>query len=370
MKKKTLFLTLAVLGAVACNKNAAPSQIPEGALPTGAITVKVSSEDATKAAAISDYQINSVQVFVFDKTGGRLETDTYVGGLSDVKNSHSVTLNTLTGNKIVYALLNHPRMYLKSGSAGEELSSFEGTLTDLKENTPTNLVMSGRAEITVVDANQNGTVVEPQTMDIYVKRLATQIKLASVTPNFAGTSLEGATFSVKKIYLKNVVGKSPVGVQGNTASAESTVLPYVLSTDQLSDNSNWYNKMKEESGAPACVSDECNLTGTALSGMSRMLFTYPNATSADNNGSGFSARHTRLVIKAHVTKTDITDKDTYYVLDLPVLVANNVYTINNVKVSMLGKDEDNDDSDIDVGRITPSIKVDPWSGEATLNYEY
>lgn len=79
------------------------------------------------------------------------------------------------------------------------------------------------------------------------------------------------------------------------------------------------------------------------------------------------------MIKAHVSASAHTnpavDKDTYYTFDLPVLVANNIYKIANINITMLGKDNDNDDSKSLVGRITPTITVDPWTGTTTLTYE-
>lgn len=379
MKKLYVFAAAlaATVGFVSCNKTDAPSSSIEAERPVGAITVKINSVDETKAALsnMKDFQINSVQVFVFDASG-RLETDKYVGSLS--ADTHTdVTVNTKTGDKTVYALVNHSRLNLTPGSTGEQLTNFEARLTDLSENSATNLVMSGRNVITVTDVNNNGTIGAPQTMNIFVKRLASRIQLDAVKVDFRDGSLAGATFTIQEIYLKNVVGKSPIGVQGNTAVAGSSVAPIILPDAQHTNYDNWYNKGVKEAGAPACIDDvysqACTVEGVATP-QNRVLFAFPNKTVGDSNAATFVQRHSRLVIKAHVTKSGITpsiDKDTYYVLDLPVLVANTIYEIQNVNITMLGKDSDDDDSDIDVGKFTPTITVDPWNPSITqLNYEF
>lgn len=374
--KKFFLMSMAAVAALSfasCNKNDGPVA-GEVDRPVGSITVDISSAPDSKAAfsTMKDFQINSVQVFVFD-ADNRLETDKYKDGLTEDTN-YSMTLNTKTGNKVVYALVNHSRLNLTPGSAGKLLSDFEADLTDLSENNAANLVMSGRNVISVTDVNNNGTAVAPQTMTIFVKRLAARIQLDAVKVDFTESSLKDATFTIKEIYLKNVVGKSPLGVTGNTATAGSAVTPIALPDVHRNNTANWYNKMKKESGAPACVEDVysqvCTVAGAATA-QNRVLFAYPNSTGGDSNAATFDARHTRLVIKAHVTKAGVgVDKDTYYVLDLPVLAANTVYEIQNVNITQLGKDTDDNDDNIDVGRITPTITVDPWTDTKYLNYEF
>ena len=210
-------------------------------------------------------------------------------------------------------------------------------------------------------------------MNIYVKRLASQILVDKVTVDFTGTELEGGTFSISQIYLKNVVGKAPLGVQGLTATSNSGILPIVLGDGDHNTTANWYNKNTYEAGCPAVIYDNASIAATSVAGSStalgRVLFAYPNKTNADSHAESFGPRHTRLVIKAHVKK-DPVDDDTYYVLDLPVLVANNIYKITDFKITMLGKSDDNKDDNLQAGRITPTITVDPWTGTTNLTYEF
>lgn len=375
MKKTSLFLMTAALlaGAISCNKGNVPSQeVVDPALKSGTLTVTIgAAEEETKAAIanMKDFRINNVQVFVFD-AAGRLETDVYKESLN-VDNSTQVTINTKTGAKTVYALVNNSRLTLTPGSTGELLANFEDRLTDLSENSSeTDLVMSGKNSVDVAEYNNQGAGGAPTPVSIYVKRLASRIQLDGVTVDFRGTSLEGASFDVMRIYLKNVVSKSPIGVQGLTGTAATTVQPKLLPDGQYA----WYNKMKEETGAPSVVSDlvnePCTVAGVKTD-LNRVLFTFPNATNADSHADTWGARHTRLVIQAHVTKASVSiDKDTYYVLDLPILAANTIYEVQNVNITQLGKDDDTKDDAIQVGKLTATITVDPWNPSVVnLNYE-
>lgn len=364
-----VFFVAAMAGAMSCNKNYVAG--PEGADQyNGRLTVRIGTVNETRAekASVKDFQINSLQLFVFD-SNNLLETDVYKGDLSAEK-STELTVNTKTGAKTVYALINNSRLSLPQGVT--TLSQYEAMLTDLGENTAENLVMSGKNTVDVVDYNNMGTPGSTQEVDIFVKRLAAEILLEGVTVDFSSNSLSGADFSIEKIYLKNVVGKSPIGMQAITPTADlKSVYPVAL-TDFS--EGNWYNKMKEESGAPACISDTfslpCDVAGDKET-VDRALFTFPNSTEQDSHNEEWDARHTRLVIKAHVTKSSISiDKDTYYVLDLPVLKANTIYKIQNINITMLGKDDDNSDVDSGIGKVEFSITADDWTETVNLNYEF
>ena len=372
MKRTSLILTaaLAALFALpACQKSASPSPADDQLSgPTGVIRIDIGiPETKSDNGALKDYQINTVQVLVFDEAGKK-ETDRYEALSSPAQNSTSMTITTKTGAKAVYAVLNSPR--LKESS----LDKLQEHLSDLSENSHTNLVMSGKNAITVTEYDKNkDSNAAPQTMTVNVKRLASMIQLDKVTVDFRNTALEGGSFTIQEIYLKNVVGKAPVGVSGSPA----TDMPLPLPDDKHTNYENWYNKgTKQASGAPAVTFDvwtkSCSVEGTATT-LSRDLFAYPNKTAGDSTADTFSQRKTRLVIKAHVTAatntTPAVDQDTYYTFDLPVLVANNVYKITNINITMIGKDSDNDDKKSLVGRITPTITVDPWTGTTNLKYE-
>lgn len=104
MKNTLFFLTGAALiaAAISCNKPA-DAVLHDGAA-SGAININIGIPDDqfTKSAAseMKDYQINKIQVFVFD-SAEKLETD-YFESLSPVATTnYNVTLATFTGAKTV-----------------------------------------------------------------------------------------------------------------------------------------------------------------------------------------------------------------------------------------------------------------------------
>lgn len=380
--KKPLFTVFVALAATfaSCNKSAPAPEAAQSTVPDASITVNIGMEnEGTKAptSLVKDYLINKVQVFVFDNTD-KLETSYFEGSLTK-NNSHSVKIATFTGTKTVYVLVNHDRI-TKFKPHTTTIANFEAELTDLSMNTPSSLVMSGKNTVTVGKYGTNGsagTDGQIESVNVYVKRLAAMVVLDKLNVDFRGTNLEGATFTVQQIYLKNVVGKALLGVNGLTGTASSTVLPLPITDDQHTNYTYWYNKGTLETGAPAVTFEtdmgvSCNVAG-ADTPLSRHLFAYPNRTDADSHEETFEQRHTRLVIKAHVkaaTSYSNLDNDTFYVFDLPQLTANNVYRITSVRITMLGKDNDNKDEDIQAGRIEPAITVDPWNGTTTLTYDF
>ena len=383
MKKSiSIFLALAAAtGLVSCNKNApvASGEIPE-AVPDASITVNIGmEEEGTKAptAQVKDYQINRVQVFVFN-ADNKLETSFFEGGLTE-DTSYSVKIATFTGPKTVYVIVNHNRI-TKFKPHTTTITNLEAELVDLSMNTPSCLVMSGKNTVTVGKYGNNGAAgqdSEIQTVNVYVKRLAAMIQLDKITVNFTGTDLEGGTFTVQQIYLKNVVGKARLGVSGLTGTANSAVLPLPVEDATHTNYNNWYNKGTIQStGAPEVtyenMSEPCGVIGIETT-IGRHLFAYPNRTAGDSHADTFDQRHTRLVVKAHVKAAagySDFDADTYYVFDLPVLVANNVYRITNIAITMLGKDNDDKDDDLQAGKIQPTITVDPWNGTTNLSYDF
>lgn len=384
MKKNTFFLCAAagLLALVSCSKN--PVEEPARLTPTVPLTVTIGPESLTKSAYSErkDYQISSVQIFVFDDQD-KMENDFFTD-VTPVDNTVSVDIATFTGPKTVYAVINAPRITLRKDQL---LSTFEGRVSDLKDNSPTKLVMVGKNQITVqeYDKNKNPNATH-QTLGIYVKRLAAMVVLDKVTVDFTGTSLEGGSITIKEVYLKNVVGICHLGLNGITENAKSAVVPISLNETEQKTVTNWYNVItKQATGAPDVTVDTQEIALTNVAGgdgnaVYRCLFAYPNQTVTDShvayntsNPDTWVARKTRLVIKAFVSKTSVIPGPgtyTYYVFDLPVLESNRVYHVGNIKITMLGKDNDDADDDLQAGKLNPAITVDDWTETTALDYEF
>jgi len=321
MKKAFLLAALTLFAAASCQKNVIP-ECPEEAVldgPTGQILLKIGQPETKVAVSgMSEHSINQVQVFVFN-TAGALETDRVATNTASTAGV-SVTLTSKIGLKTIYALVNAPRVKPKT------LTELEGTVSDLKDNSVNNLVMVGKTEITVEEYSG-----KPMSFDIPVRKLAAAVVLAGVNVDFRNTALEGSSFVLKEVYVKNVVGRVPYG----NPTSPGDVL---------------YNKKTLDTAPLELTFDACNLTSYATP--NRVLYVYPNAKKGE----------TCLVLHAKVAGTD-----TYYPFDLPVLEANKKYSVT-VSITMLGKPDDNDDSRVTVGIISPTITIKDWDNTYSLPY--
>ena len=330
-------LLLASAVAVSCQKEESASSSVAG-LPVQSdlVTLTISAETATKAptASISDAAKNTLQVFVFT-TDGALETDKRV-------EAGTLQIGSRTGEKHIWAVVNAPAITVTSES------ELRAAAVSLASCSATSVVMAGSTTETITSTSDR--------IDISVDRLVAKVSLQNVSVNFTGNSLDGKTFIVKDLYLKNVAGST--NIAGNAAMNAIT----------------WYNKLTRESGAPAVIEDTglnttVNAGGatTGTAAVNRTWFTCPNSASDSAAGqeSTWSPRRTRLVMHATVG-----GEDTYYTFDLPSLARNHSYNITSITVTMKGKDNDNNDEKTSSGALNMDITVNPWTGEDDITYTY
>lgn len=388
MKKHFIFLTaIAVASLASCQKNV--SSVPEEPVfegPVGVVKVSVVTPvQLTRAStdAILDSKINSIQLFVFDDHG-KLETSRYEASYDG---TDALTLTTKTGVKTIYAVLNSKRLNFSTLNKFETEANL--AYNDLSENSVTNLLMVGKNTIDVAefDKNKNASA-QAQSLQVRVKRLAAKVQLDQIIVNFDNTMLEGGQLAIQDIYLVNVVGKSPYGVQNAGLpgdQAPTTGIPIALPSAMLSDMGNWYNKGTLQSpatSAPAVTYDQglgdtfvCSgnyVKGTAKA-MNRVFLAYPNPSeNYQNTPSPAAPVHTALVIKGRLKSGSLidtpVDKDTYYTFDLPAIEANKVYQITKIKISMAGADTPGER--VITGSIDGSVVVDQWSDTIPLSYDF
>ena len=384
MKQQFLFLFAALLmaGAVSCNKPQ-DSPVPEAPQQTLKLRIGIPDEQSKVVANttnVKDFRINSVQVFVFNDPAGqggssaKLETDYYYAPASPAEGSISVTLNTTSNQKTIYVVANRARMYRTRGTYS--MADFEAELTDLTENSLTGLLMAGKVQADVDPENI------PQDVYVFLKRLVCMVKLTNLKVDFGNSSLSGATFTLKGMYLKNAVGRARMALSGYTDTDGTDACFLSLSIADHNNGNYWYNKHTRTNDSPALLVDDgcndaCNTGGTATA-IGRCLFAYPNQTLSDIDSHSSSAtwvpRLTRITLKAHVSKNAngvSVDEDTFYTFDLPELEANLVYDIRNIHITQMGKADDNSDSNVQGGQIMPTVTVDEWDSDVVnLNYEF
>ena len=394
MKKIFVLLSIALMSVVACQRNEIPhvggdDTVLDGATGKLAVSIQMPVEE-TKVVkgSVQDSKINSIQLFVFG-SDGRLETSRYE---SSYDGSSPITITSKTGTKTVYAVLNSKRLDFGN------IDKFEGTSSegaglaynDLNENTETKLIMSGKNTINVEewDKNKGSTNADIQPLVIRVKRLAAKVQFDKVTVDFRNTAYEGGQLDIQEIYLVNVVGKSPYGVQsvGTLENPATTGVPIVLPNNIFNDINNWYwmgtRPGSIPAGDPSVIYDlgltEYVCSGTTVANESkvidRVFFCYPNRSEVYQSGSDTpqSPVHTSLVIKARIQSGSFVspaiDKSTWYTFDLPVIEANKVYQIKDIKITMAGAD--NPGERVITGKADMSVVVDEWTSTVELYYDF
>lgn len=391
------------MAVTACNKQVVSPAPAPADKQTGNISVSVSPE-LTKAAShrAGETQVRSLQVFVFDSQG-LLETDKY-----DDTGLKTLTLTTLTGNKHIWALVNAPRLSLEKDTPE---SSFTQTVSFLSDNqfsgsdaSQSGLVMVGAYGATQVPGAQQGALNPatktitpyvvgsnaPDLVPINVYRLGARISLNQVTVQFKGTSLEQASyFKIADIYLKNVV--NGLYIDGTNVEVVENADFWTNCITDHSTTANPNGNFYTDKGSTARHGDlsyllcdkglslsTSNVKGGTIT-VNRDWYVYPNTCTSDNTSSSWSARYTRLVIHAVIPLSDGTPKDTYYVFPIPPasvntesptqILSNHTYDINNITVTMFGKDHDNDDALSETGKIQVSVTISNWTNEYSFTYE-
>ena len=382
-----VWAALAAFGlASACNRQV--EDIPlQHALPetaeTGLVQLQVNlpeapgvltKVDGNAAQNTLERKVNTLQVFVFKKNGSApasnpLETDKYVTGTT------AATLNTLTGNKSIWAVVNAPRLY-----AIRTEQDLQETVSSLKENRADNLVMSGQAQVNVLqyNASASGNVGSVTPVDLTVSRLCARISLHTVAADFRGTSLEGASLTLLEAYLVNV-----------PASVRLDGTP--LSASELSSGTAWYNfrklgtsadelllndtnKLLKESGLSISISTSDAVVGTAVD---KYFYVYPNVSSTKGDDESPSARMTRLILHMYIgaTADGREGRDSYYSFNVPVygsgktLEGNHIYDISKITLTAEGSLVPPPFPDMEYGKVNASISIGEWGGTETLLYE-
>lgn len=385
MRKKTIiYVWVALATILACKRQAEelPHTLPAPA-ETGLVHIQVDTPDAperiTKVEGSAtqnsnERKVNTLQVFVFKKNGTEvasnpLETDKFVSGTS------ATTLNTLTGSKSIWAVVNAPRLY----SIRTEKDLME-TVSVLKENRADNLVMCGQVQANVLqyNASTSGNVGNITPVGITVSRLCARISLHTIAADFSGTSLEGATLTLLEAYLINV-----------PASVRLDGTP--LSASELSSGAAWYNfrragtsadelllndtnKILKESGLSINVSTSDALVGTAVD---KYFYVYPNVSGVKSDDESPSARMTRLILHMYLgaTADGREGRDCYYSFNVPVygsgktIEGNHIYDISKITITSEGSPVPPPFPDMEYGKVSASIVIGEWGGTETLLYE-
>ncbi len=324
--KFILLLAAAAFGTAACTKNLDNSSETAGAVPGGEETVTLNvnlpfgtpSKASGSATDANETALKSVQVFVFNSSDNLEAYQSTATG--------SVNLTCTKGTKTIAALVNGEAL-----SGIKTLSELSGTVSKFSENSAAGLVMFG----TVTETIETDTSVT-----LEVARLAAKVVIGKITNSIAMAQYQSSPIAVNAIYLINVAGEAKF-------SGEYTPSLWLnQSKNSVTAGNLYYEK-------PSSLSIAYNASDAS----GHYFYCYPNPTSEDSTASEWSARHTRLVVEATVG-----GQTCYYPITLPVVNANTVYTIGELKITMIGTDSPDV---VDAkGSASFTITVAPWKEQS------
>lgn len=378
--RKYLLFTLSLLLA-SCQQNLTAERTEDPESPKSGILLvnlilpddpatKVSGSDTDESA------VRTLQIFVFkdvsttDPTLNVRETDKWI---SD--GSTALSLNTYTGLKRVWALVNAPRQSFENEYA--LLSHY----SMLEENSPTALVMTGSTTgVDVKEYNSAASVGAVTPAAITVSHLGARISVRNVKVDFTDTALEGCTLDVKEVYVLNAVNS--VGLDGTART-----------TAELGSSANWYNLEAWNESLPdaACtlLGDRGNLgisigPNSGKIDLNRYFYVYPNmSTGQDDTGAKASPRLTRVILHGFIRgekgrnlgDNEAHSEESYYCFDIPkssdgaTLERNHTYDIADITITMPGGPSDAPGDRPKFGKIEATVTVSEWGGNTTLTYE-
>lgn len=333
-----LFAAAAIIAAAAsCNKD---DSAPAKTVDDGMVNLKVAvtapaATKATVAGTTDENKINNIQIFVF-----KLNGSDYVYEASAKANAASLDITVTSGTKTVIALVNEATDY----TAEQERASIYAKVTALKENARNDFRMVGEKE-QLVDAT-HATVAVP------VNRVAARVRVNGITNNLLN-GFDTKSVKVVRAYLTHV--------------ADNTDYTRVAA------NTDWY--------AEAGINTELDHAGAAVSVAAEKtavndLVYQALATPADlASGATYSTPfvlyaypHDGTVKKTHLTVEMEIDGNNYtYVIELPAIVGNHSYEVNDLVLKNLGNPSDGDDTieNEEDNPITPvdatfSVQVQEW----------
>jgi hypothetical protein len=381
--RKFILSWLAMGALLSCQQISAPekTELQQQETPFGTLMVNLivpsSPETKTPGGSTNEDKVNTLQIFVFkdvsesNPTLNVKETDKWV---SD--GSTTLTINTYKGKKRVWALVNAPRQSFDNEQA------LMTHYSKLEENSPTNLVMVGKALVDVQEYNAAASLGTPTAAPITVYRLGARISIRNINLDFTNTSLEGCYLDIKEVYILNAVNSVSLG---GTPRTTAELGP---------SNACWYNLEAWSESIPAAAKDilgdrgNLNLSigpSTGTQDINRFFYVYPNISPAanDNTDATPSPRLTRLILHAYIRgaagrgsgDNAAHAEESYYCFDIPKstdvasIESNHTYDIESITITMAGGISDQPDKRPKYGKVSATVSVGKWGGHTTLTYE-
>lgn len=260
-------------------------------------------------------EIKNVQIFVFNGDGS---LDSYHSG----SESSQIKIRCTSGKKRIFSFVN-----AESLSTYTDSTALLSQATMLSENLEGGFVMTGRA---------SAVLPSESAVTVKVSRIAARIGIGNIAVNFTSEGYKSLPFTVKSIYMINVAGNTDYSFEAGPTL--------------------WLNQSKhKDTDMDALLYTSINNSlseGTPLTA-DQYFYVYPNPTAADDSGTPFSARYTRLVVE-----TELNGATLFYSISLPGIERNKTYMISNLTITRPGTESP--DEEITSEECAFNIEVEDW----------
>lgn len=274
------------------------------------------NEECASTKATGD-EVASLDLLVFRASSGQIESYNRVLG-------SNVSASVVKGMELEYRLVANITEGVLSGV--KSLTEFSEVMCDLKDENTEHCLMVGRGR---------EVFLSPKSMTVEMTRLVSRVLLQKITPTY----YEAGTFTVRRIYLINAVGR-------------------LFFTPSLSVE-HWYNRTAYEADNTVSVLSAGDLSlvnSTPTLSVDASLYTYPNPVTEDVFSTvepSFTPRKTRLVVEAdHLGETE------FFPITLPSVVSNTTYLIKELVIT--GPGTSHPDTPISRDAVKLTIDIKPW----------
>ena len=335
---KQFIFSLAALSALilttSCNKEALnhPNTPADG---TAIVKITALTEVETRATGIADNstdtkKVGSLQVFAFDNKG-------VLKAYENTTSGSTVSMKLDIGREYsFYAVANNygvSSWKYSSVAPITSLSALKSIMTDLKDNTPDNLLMFSQAGVkkTITSSVEN--------IPIELTRLVSKIQIKKITVDFGSNdALKRKSFKIDSLFVINAAAKETFDL-----ASETNVTYYNLGKFVTG---NAYHLLLDKLSSAAEVS---SATGVVTPYETvHTFFAYGNHT----------AKPTRLVISCNWG-----GERTYYPINITgadgYLSPNCAYVINQLTIKGMGSD--NPDVIPERKNFTASVTIKDWA---------
>lgn len=334
--KKLLFAFLVLL-AMSCSRQ---TEEKTSVLKVGIASSSVMSK-ATIAGTADENKVNSLQVFVYKKSG-----DDFVFEAMASASSDQVTISVTGGEKKIAAVVNETGTlpYLDGAEA------VMAAANRLKENAPDSFLMAGVGNFTIRPTSRS--------VSVPVDRITARVKLAKLT-NSLQNGLEGKSFKLSRVFLTRTASQS--NFLGSPSSGAFYALSGIgtnLDLDRTAvgsdDEKTAVNKLIYKN-----VSSENIANGASLD-INLPLYAYPN------DGS---TQKTRFVAEVQIDGKYYT-----YPIEFETIEANCTYEIVELRIKSVGNPSDGDDEiegsedePVEIETATFGVEVQNWEIKTVSN---